>query len=139
MDSAQAIHGRASRLHITSSSASTPRACPSPTGRRWPEGPDEGRSPSIGRRNVVRRLVPSFSDVILLPRIDPQMLTHPFHILKADVVILAQRETDPVFRQQDAPKIGMVRVTDAEHVVDLAFQPVRRGPNARDALDLFPF
>ncbi len=33
----------------------------------------------------------------------------------------------------------MVRIAHAEHVIDLTFQPVRRGPDASDAFDGFPF
>src|SRR6187399_2884491 len=53
------------------------------------------------RRYVVRRFMSRLSDVILLSRVDPQVLAHPFHILQADVVILAQRKSDPVFGKQN--------------------------------------
>src|SRR6185295_11036714 len=78
------------------------------------------------RSSVIRSLVPRFADVILLAGVDAEMLPHPLHILKPDVVVFAQREPGPILRQQDALEIGVVRILHTEHVVNLAFEPVRR-------------
>src|SRR5262249_565336 len=94
------------------------------------------RSPAfVLRCQIVRILVPGFTNVIFLPRIDSEVLPHPFHILEPDVVILAERESDPILRQQNSPEIRMVRILHTEHVIYLAFQPVRRAPNGDNTLD----
>src|SRR5438093_4182329 len=93
----------------------------------------------ITRSDVAGILVPSFTDVIFLSGINTQMFSNPFHILQTDVVILAQGVAYPVFGQQDAPQIRMVRVPDSKHVVDFALEPIRSRPDRDDAFDLFPF
>src|SRR5437016_6025593 len=42
----------------------------------------------ILRRNVVPFRRPRFAHVVLLSRLDSEMLPHPLHILQSDVVIL---------------------------------------------------
>src|SRR5215831_13917441 len=82
------------------------------------------------RSSVIRTLVPGFPDVILLPRIDSKMLSHPLHILQPDVVVLTERKADPVLRQQNSAEMRVIGVLHAEHVVDLALEPVRGRPDA---------
>src|SRR5947207_13836941 len=57
---------------------------------------------------------------------DTQVLLHPSVVLFQYAVVLAQRETFPFLGQKDAPHIGVAGELDAEHVVRLALQPVRR-------------
>src|SRR5262245_9567230 len=90
-------------------------------------------------RYVIRILVPCFTDVIFLSRIDPKMLAHPLNVLKPDVVVLAQRESDPVLGKQNALQIRMIRILHAEHVVHLALEPVGSAPDGGDTLDRFVF
>src|SRR5713226_9232458 len=49
-------------------------------------------------------------------------------ILQRILVILAQRITDPVLGQQDAPQIGMVGEPHAAQVVDLTLVPLGSSP-----------
>src|SRR5439155_12983829 len=89
----------------------------------------------IARCDVALILVPRFTHVIFLSGINTQVLSHPLHVLQPDVVILAQRITDPVLGEQDALEVRMIDVLDTEHVVDLALEPIRRCPDARYAFD----
>src|SRR5262245_14652280 len=95
--------------------------------------------PFILRCYIVRIFVPRFTDVIFLPRINAKVLADPFHILKSNVVILAQRESNPVFREKNAFQIRVIRILHAEHVVHLALEPIRSRPDGRDAFDRLPF
>src|SRR5262249_8477121 len=79
-------------------------------------------------RYVVRSLMPRFTDVVFLPRVNPKVLSHPFHILKPDVVILAQRKSDPVFRKQDALQIRVIRILHADYVIHPSLDPSRTIP-----------
>src|SRR2546422_2925542 len=49
---------------------------------------------------------------------------HPTLILLNDAVVLAQRVALPLFGQQNPRHVGMTRELDAEHIEDLALQPV---------------
>src|ERR1041385_1641357 len=67
-------------------------------------------------------------------RILHQQFARPF-----ERIILALRKSLPVLRHQNPPAIRMSGEIDAEHVEDLALEPVRRGPHAghrRDRLVL---
>src|SRR6185295_2370407 len=63
-------------------------------------------------------------------RVFHQQLTGPF-----ERIVLALREPLPVVGHQDAAAIGVVGKVHAEHVVDLAFEPVRCRPHAGDRRD----
>src|SRR5215203_2980542 len=54
-----------------------------------------------------------------------QQLPRPF-----ERIVLPLRKALPVFGHQDAPPIGVRREVHAEHVVDLALEPVRGRPDA---------
>src|SRR5439155_20712538 len=84
---------------------------------------------------IIRSLVTRFAHVILLPRFNAEVLAYPLHILKPDVVVLAQRESHPILGQQDALEVWMIRVLHTERVVNLALEPIRRRPHGNDALD----
>src|SRR5262249_8352592 len=75
----------------------------------------------------------------LLAAFDVQVLPHPLVVLLDNAVILAQRISDPLFRQQDAPHIGVSGEFDAEHVEHLALQPVSAGMDGHGAFRLVPF
>src|SRR5438132_7254481 len=49
---------------------------------------------------------------------------HPSLILLNDAVVLSQRVALPLFGQQNPRHVGMTRELDAEHIEDLALQPV---------------
>src|SRR5262249_20129924 len=59
-----------------------------------------------------------------LSAFDVQVLLYPTVVLLEDRNVLAQWESHPLFRQQNAPHIRMPRELDAEHVEHLALQPV---------------
>src|ERR1022692_4924028 len=58
---------------------------------------------------------------------------HPLVVLLQDAVILAQGMSLPAIGQQDALHVGMPVKLDAEHVEDLALQPVRSRPDGNGA------
>src|SRR4051812_43948957 len=68
--------------------------------------------------------------VACLPQLQPvlrvfhQELAGPF-----ERIILPLRKALPVFGHEDPPAIGMTGEVHAEHVVDLAFEPVRGRPD----------
>src|SRR5437773_2539291 len=47
-------------------------------------------------------------------------------VLVEELVVLPHRVARPVFRQEDAPQVGMVLEADAVHVIGLALVPVGR-------------
>jgi len=55
-----------------------------------------------------------------------------FHLGGPRRVVLAQGVAHPGGWQQDAPQVGMALEGDSEHVPDLAFIPVGRGPDIRN-------
>src|SRR5438874_556606 len=73
----------------------------------------------------------------LLSAFDAHVFLYPASILLDDVVVLAQGIPLPFVRQQDAREIGMPGENDPKHVKGFALQPIGRGPNARDARNLF--
>src|SRR5580704_2559378 len=79
------------------------------------------------------------SAMALLPALDAQVFAHPGLILLQNVVILPQRIALPLFRQQQTLQVRMPFKNDAEHVVDLALQPIGRRPDAFHACDRFVF
>src|SRR6267142_2149689 len=83
--------------------------------------------------------MPGFTHVVLLSRIDAEVLAHPLHILEPYVVVLAQGKTDPILGQQDALQVRMIGISNPEHVVDFALEPIRRRPHRNNTLDLFEF
>src|SRR5437588_222957 len=78
------------------------------------------RTSSVESRKVVSGILRS------LAAWNTQVLLHPPVVLLEDPVVLAQREALPLLRQQNAPHVRVAGELDAEHVVDLALQPVRR-------------
>src|ERR1041384_479911 len=59
-----------------------------------------------------------------LAAFDTEVFLHPPVVLLDDAVVLAQRIALPFFGHQDAPHVRMAGELDAEHVEDLALQPV---------------
>src|SRR5262245_46446320 len=90
-------------------------------------------------RHVVAFFSSGLSNVVLLTGFNTGVLADPFHILQPEVVILAQRKSLPVFGQENSLQVRMVRITNTEHVVHLALQPVRCRPDRNNTLDRFPF
>src|SRR6478672_11586537 len=84
----------------------------------------------------VSRALPVLLNVCLLARL--AQLQPVFRILHQQLagpferVVLALRKSLPVVGHQDAAAIGVVGEIHAEHVVDLALEPVRRRPDAGD-------
>src|SRR5208283_5308586 len=76
------------------------------------------RTSSVESKKVV-------SGMASLAAFDSQVLLHPAVVLLEDSVVLTQRVSLPLFRQQDAPHIRMAGERDSEHIEDFAFQPVR--------------
>ena len=60
-------------------------------------------------------------------RVFHQQLARPL-----ERIVLPLRKALPVVGHQDAPAIGMAGEVHAEHVVDLALEPVRGRPDAGD-------
>src|ERR1017187_10029186 len=98
----------------------------------------EGRcGPMLSTNSVVSRKV--WSGIPLsLAAFDSQVLLHPALVLLENSVVFAQREALPLVGQQDAPHVGVSGEFDAEHVVDLAFQPVGGQMHAHRRLRLKP-
>src|ERR1700683_670883 len=65
----------------------------------------------------------------LLAALDSQIDLYPLVVLLQDSVIFAQRMPLPSVGQKNALHVGMSIELDAEHVEDLAFQPVRSHPD----------
>ena len=61
---------------------------------------------------------------MLLTALDPQVAFHPVLILLENRIIFAQRMALPVVRHENAPEIGVAGEFDAEHIEDLALQPI---------------
>src|SRR5262249_32257161 len=59
-----------------------------------------------------------------LSAFDVQVLLHPTVVLLKDRNVFAQRESHPLFGQQNPTHVRMPRELDAEHVEYLALQPV---------------
>src|SRR5271157_469475 len=76
------------------------------------------RTSSVESKKVV-------SGMASLAAFDSQVFLHPSVVLLEDSVILAQRISLPLFRQQDAPHVRVARKGDPEHIEDLPLQPVR--------------
>src|SRR5690349_23081612 len=72
----------------------------------------------------------------LLAAFDSQIVLHPAVVLLEDGILLAQRESFPLFGQKDAPHIGMAGELDAEHVEHLALEPVGPGVDGHRGLRL---
>src|SRR6266567_7728497 len=82
------------------------------------------RTNSVESRNVV-------SGMDLLAALDVQILPYPALVLLNQAVFLAQREAFPLFGEQDAAHVRVAFKLNAEHVEDLAFQPVCGGVHRR--------
>src|SRR3954453_4288125 len=86
----------------------------------------------------VSRALPVLLNVGLLARLAQlQPVFGVFHQQFAGTferIVLPLREPLPVVRHQDAAAMGMVGEIHAEHVVDLALEPVRRRPHAGDLI-----
>src|SRR5262245_61684583 len=78
------------------------------------------RTNSVESRNVV-------SGMYLLTALDVQILPYPAIVLLNQAVFLAQREAFPLLGEENSAHVGVALELDAEHVEDLAFQPVRGG------------
>src|SRR5712692_5847669 len=78
------------------------------------------RTNSVESRNVV-------SGMDLLAAFDVQILPYPSLVLLDQAVFLAQREALPLLGEKDSAHVWMAFELDAEHVEDLALQPVCRG------------
>src|SRR6185312_820129 len=57
-------------------------------------------------------------------------------LITVDRVVLAQRITFPIFRQQQALQIRMIPEANPEKVEDLALVPVRRAPDGNHGIEL---
>src|SRR6266851_3285230 len=87
-----------------------------------------GASRSSGE-SVFGSVIASFEPCFFsLAALNSQVDLHPFVILLQDAVVFAQRMSLPSVGQQNAFHVGMSVELDAKHVEDLAFQPVRSGP-----------
>src|SRR5882762_7195752 len=82
------------------------------------------RTNSVESRNVV-------SGMALLAALDVQILPDPALVLLNQAVLFAQREAFPLLGKQDSAHVGVAFELDAEHVEDLAFQPVGGGVDRR--------
>src|SRR5436190_12609408 len=78
------------------------------------------RTNSVESRNVV-------SGMNLLAALDVQILPYPALVLLDQAVFFAQREAFPLFGEKNPAHVGVTFELNAEHVKDLAFQPVRGG------------
>src|SRR5215467_16126783 len=58
------------------------------------------------------------------------MFVGPLVVPVFDRVFLSQRESWPVFGQQDSAEIGMALELNTEHIVRFALHPVSAGPDA---------
>src|SRR5580698_415548 len=76
------------------------------------------RTSSVESRNVASGILVS------LTAFDIQVFLHPAIVLLKDPVILAQRVALPFLGQKNAAHIGVAREFDAEHIEDLALQPI---------------
>src|SRR6185312_8474310 len=87
---------------------------------------------SSAPRTVVSACVANgmrWSAIVLLSAFNAQVFTHPGGILRQNVIILAKRVSLPFIGHQDALQFGMPLEYHAEHVVNFALFPVRRGPH----------
>src|SRR5436190_20073289 len=82
------------------------------------------RTNSVESRNVV-------SGMALLAALDVQILPYPALVLLNQAVLFAQREALPLLGKQDTAHVGVAFELDAEHVEDLAFQPICSGMHGR--------
>src|SRR5689334_15656039 len=57
-------------------------------------------------------------------------------VFQRHLVVFSQGMADPIFRAQNPPQVGMAGEIHSAQVVDFAFVPIRRAPNAADAGDL---
>src|SRR5436305_6534354 len=76
------------------------------------------RTNSVESRNVWSGIPASVA------ALDTQILPYPLIVLLKNTVILAQRMALPFFGQQNSRHIRVPRELDAEHVEDLALEPV---------------
>ena len=56
-------------------------------------------------------------------------------VFKREVVVFSQSVSDPVFRAQDAAKVGMAGEQDADKIVGFSFVPVGNAPDTADGLN----
>src|SRR6266704_6794327 len=90
-------------------------AGPTPTRRFWLPLPVPLPSPSMNSRCVVCAIT------VLARRTDQRLAP-------VDRVVLPQRVTDELLVHEQTPQVGMAREAHAEHVPDLALEPVGDGP-----------
>src|ERR1043166_8644679 len=90
------------------------------------EDAKQARSGTPGTPSFDVRLFPGLPQLQPVEGIFHQQLAGSFQ-----GIILSLRKSLPILRHQDAPSIRMSGDVDAEHVIDLTLEPVRRGPDDR--------
>src|ERR1035441_1444763 len=88
---------------------------------------------SVESRNVASGILMS------LAALDTEVFPNPSVVLLKNTVILAQRVPLPLLGHEDAAHIGVAFELDAEHVEDLALQPVGRQVHAHRGFQLEAF
>src|SRR6266446_2880045 len=63
------------------------------------------------------------------------MIFRPSVFDKLERVVFAQRMSFPIRRQQNPSQVRMIAKHDAEQIVNFAFPPISRRPDAGDAID----
>jgi hypothetical protein len=67
-----------------------------------------------------------------------QMILCPTILNELERIILAQRMSVPIRRQQNPAQIGMIMKDHTEEIVNFALRPVSARPDARHTLNAFP-
>src|ERR1035441_7526436 len=88
---------------------------------------------SVESRNVASGILMS------LAALDTEVFPNPTVVLLKNTVIFAQRVPLPLLGHEDAAQIGVAFELDAEHVEDLALQPVGRQVHAHRGFQLEAF
>src|SRR5262245_56219656 len=114
------------------SSRSTTRSTPCVLGCCGPMLSTSSLVSNIAPRTVSGCTLLNVGFLPRLPELQPvERVLHQQLARAFERIVLALRTSLPVLGHQDAPSIGMADEADAEHVVDLALEPVGGGPHRR--------